>query len=52
MVLADWLHEHRVLRFRQISVAGLDEWAAGAAIVFLRAAIIACARCETGGVVA
>jgi len=47
-VLADWLNEHRVLTFEQVSVAGLDEWAAGAAIVFLRAAVCACARCQGG----
>lgn len=47
-VLADWLNEHRVLTFEQVSVTGLDEWAAGAAIVFLRAAVCACARCQGG----
>lgn len=47
-VLADWLNEHRVLQEWQISVAGLDEWAAGAAIVFLRAAVCACARRQDG----
>lgn len=48
-VLAGWLNEHRVLQERQISVAGLDEWAAGAAVVFLRAAVCACARRQGGG---
>jgi len=47
-VLGCWLNEHRVLRFRQVSPAGVDEWAAGAAVVFLRAAVAACARCQGG----
>ena len=45
--LAEYLNAHHVLRTEQLSVAGLDDWAAGAPIVFLRAAIMACARCQT-----
>jgi hypothetical protein len=48
-VLACWLNEHAVLQFRQISVAGLDEWAGAAAIVFLRAAVCACGLAQGGG---
>jgi hypothetical protein len=46
--LADYLHEWRVLRESQVSPAGLDDWAAGVPIVFLRAAVAGCARCQGG----
>jgi hypothetical protein len=49
-VLACWLNEHAVLRFAQLSPTALDEWAAGAAIVFLRAAVCACGLAQDGGV--
>ncbi len=42
--LAEYLHDWRVLRSAQVSPAGLDDWAAGAPIVFLRAAVAGCAR--------
>lgn len=42
--LAEYLHDWRVLRTAQVSPAGLDDWAAGAPIVFLRAAVAGCAR--------
>ena len=47
--LAEYLHARHVLRARQATPAGLDEWAAGASIMVLRAAIIACARRQTAG---
>lgn len=47
--LATYLNERRVLRFRQASPAGLDDWAASAPIVFVRAAVTACATCRGGG---
>jgi len=47
-VLACWLNEHAVLRFAQLSPAALDEWAAGAALVFLRAAVCACGLAQGG----
>lgn len=47
--LAEYLHDWRVLRETQVSPAGLDDWAAGAPIVFLRAAVAGCARCQGGG---
>jgi hypothetical protein len=47
--LADFLNDRHVLNTAQATPNGLDEWAAGAPIVFLRAAVIACARCQTAG---
>ena len=47
--LAEYLHDWRVLRAAQVSPAGLDDWAAGAPIVFLRAAVAGCARGQGGG---
>ncbi len=44
--LASYLHERHVLRFRQIKPAELDQWASGAPLVFVRAAVAACARCH------
>jgi hypothetical protein len=44
--LAEYLHDWRVLRAVQVSPAGLDDWAAAAPIVFLRAAVTGCARCH------
>jgi hypothetical protein len=46
--LAGYLHDWRVLRTVQVSPAGLDDWAAGAPIVFVRAAVAGCARCQGG----
>ena len=48
--LAEYLHQWQVLRAEQVSPAGLDAWAAGAPIVFLRAALAGCARCRGGEV--
>ena len=47
--LAEYLNARHVLRTRQATPAGLDEWAAAASIMVLRAAIIACARRQTAG---
>lgn len=48
--LADFLHERAVLpRTGQVSPDGLDTWAAGTPITFVRAALAACARCAGGG---
>jgi hypothetical protein len=47
--LAEYLHDWRVLRAGQVSPAGLDDWAAGTPIVFLRAAVAGCARGQGGG---
>lgn len=46
--LAGYLHERHVLRFRQVTPAELDQWASGAPLVFVRAAVAACARCHGG----
>jgi hypothetical protein len=46
--LAAYLHERHVLRFRQVAPAELDRWAHGAPLVFVRAAVAACARCRRG----
>ena len=48
LLLAEYLHDWRVLRAGQVSPAGLDAWAAGTPIVFLRAALAGCARCSGG----
>jgi hypothetical protein len=47
--LAAYLNERAVLRFRQVEPAELDKWAASAPLVFVRAAVAACARCQGGG---
>lgn len=46
--LAEYLHEWRVLRFRQVTPAELDTWAGTAPLVFVRAAVAGCARCHDG----
>jgi hypothetical protein len=48
LALAEYLHRWRVLRAGQVSPDGLDAWAAGAPITFLRAALAGCARCRGG----
>ncbi|MFC4066775.1 hypothetical protein [Actinoplanes subglobosus] len=47
--LAEYLNARHVLRTAQATPDGLDAWAAGAPIVVPRAAVIACARCQTAG---
>lgn len=47
--LAEYLAEWRVLRSAQASPAGLDAWASETPIVFLRAALVGCARCQRAG---
>jgi hypothetical protein len=44
--LAEYLVGWRVIRHEQESPAGLDAWAAKTPIVFLRAAVAGCARCQ------
>jgi hypothetical protein len=46
--LAEYLHQWRVLRFRQVTPAELDTWAGTAPLVFVRAAVAGCARCHDG----
>lgn len=48
LALAGFLNERRVLRFGQVSPAGLDDWAATAPVIFVRAAVRACAGCAGG----
>lgn len=47
--LAEYLNDWHVIRSGQVSPAGLDAWAAGAPIAFLRAALAGCARCRRAG---
>jgi hypothetical protein len=46
--LAAYLNDWRVLRFRQVKPAELDKWASSAPLVFVHAAVAACARCRDG----